>query len=181
MAGRYDDIPCLISTINRACYRVVLHKDPTWSGRVWRWAPRVLAFFWWENCEKKPVDSGKIHQNPLPVQIPNPFFGSWCFKRSHFYISLHRGSQASLSLWRSVMARSSSIVAPLLVLASVALAVPLAAHLDIARSDEILPPGAPPKWMDSSNTKPGFLWGCSGNSSYLALELFRAQMKWRFW
>jgi hypothetical protein len=40
---------------------------------------------------------------------------------------------------RSGMARSSSIVAPLLVLASVALAVPLAAHLGIPGSDEILP------------------------------------------
>ena len=138
MAGRYDDIPCLISTINRACYRVVLHKDPTLFGRVSRWAPLLWACFGGKMMIE-PVDSGKIHQNPLPVQIPNPFFGSWCFKRSHFYISLHRGSQVSLSLWRSVMARSSSIVAPLLVLASVALAVPLAAHLDIARSDEILP------------------------------------------
>ena len=143
MIGRYgwqiyDDIPCLISTINRACYRVLLHKDPTLFGYVWRWPPgseHVLG----GKMMIEPVDSGKIHQNPLPVQIPNPFFGPWWPKRSHFYIRLHRGSLASLSLWRSVMARSSSIVAPLLVLASVALAVPLAAHLGIPQSDEILP------------------------------------------
>ena len=100
--------------------------------------PPVMSIFGWENDDR----AGGFGKNPsksLHVQIPNPFCGSWCLKCSHFYISLHHGSQASLSLWRSVMARSSSIVAPLLVLASVALAVPLAAHLGLPRSDESFP------------------------------------------
>ena len=70
------------------------------SHLIWaclKMGPPVMAIFWWENCEKKPVNPGKIHQNPyLMFRYQNPFCGSWCLKRSHFYISLHHGSQASL-------------------------------------------------------------------------------------
>ena len=93
--------------------------------RVWPYGPDACVVRGWYSqwIWEASAKSRTVH-------ILNPFY-SWCFKRSHFYIRLHRGSQASLCLWRSVMARSSSIVAPLLVLASVVLAVPSAACLDI--------------------------------------------------
>ena len=137
---------------------------PTLFGRVWRWAPPGMAIFWWENDDK----AGGFGKNPsksFDVQIP--FCSSWCFKRSHFYISLHRGSQASLSLWRSVMARSSSIVAPLLVLASVALAVPLAAHLGIPDRMKSSPRAHLQKRIDPILSS----WHCNFSAMF-----FRAQM-----
>ena len=109
---------------------------PTLFGRVWRWAPPVMAIFWWEN-DDKASGFGTNPSKSFNVQIPNRFCGSWPSNAAIF-------ASASITdlkhrFWRSGMARSSSIVAPLLVLASVALAVPLAAHLGIPRSDEILP------------------------------------------
>jgi hypothetical protein len=138
---------------------------PTLFGRVWRWAPPGMAIFWCENDNK----AGGFGTNPsksFDVQIPNPFCSSWCFKRSHF---LHqpRGSQASLSFWRSVMARSSSIVAPLLVLASVALAVPLAAHLGIPDQMKSSPRAHLQKRIDPILSS----WHCNFSAMF-----FRAQM-----
>ena len=113
------------------------------SHLIWaclKMGPPVMAIFWWENYDK----AGEIGTNPsksLNVQIPNPFCVSWMLLMPQTQPLFASASITDLKhrFWRSGMARSSSIVAPLLVLASVALAVPLAAHLGIPGSDEILP------------------------------------------
>ena len=59
-------------------------------------APPVMAIFWWENSEKKPVNSGKIHQNPVMFRYQTHSAAPDASSAAIFYISLHHGSQASL-------------------------------------------------------------------------------------
>lgn len=80
---------------------------PTLFWRVWRWCPLLWAFFGWENdhtacgvgkkSEKHPSRLLLFRYQTILRLLMLPFCGSWCFKRSHFYISVHHGSQALLS------------------------------------------------------------------------------------
>ena len=141
---------------------------PTLFGCVWRWAPPVMAIFWWEKSEKKPVNSGKIHQNPVMFRYQTHSAAPDASSAAIFYISLHHGSQASLFAKRhgSFQFYRGSF-------AGAGFSCPgrtFGCTLGHPRIRWNSPPVAPPK-ENRSNTKLGFLGRRAGNSSYLALQL----------
>ena len=134
------------------------------SHLIWaclKMGPPVMSIFGWENDDR----AGGFGKNPskslFNVQIPNPFCGSWCLKRSHFYISLHHGSQASLFAKRhgSFQFYRGSF-------AGAGFSCPgrtFGCTLGHPRIRWNSPPIAPPKMNRSniSNIKLGFHQGCS--------------------
>ena len=133
------------------------------SHLIWaclKMGPPVMAIFWWENYDK----AGEFGKNPSKscnVQIPNPFCGSWCLKRSHF---LHQPPSRISSVAFCEAAWLVPVLSWLLCWCWLQLPWPyLWLHTWASRIRWNSPPIAPPKKNRSniSNIKLGFHQGCS--------------------
>ena len=137
--------------------------------------PHLLRQYFGGKILIKPVNSGKIHQNPVVFRYQTHSAAPDASNAAIFYISLHHGSQASLFAKRhgSFQFYRGSF-------AGAGFSCPgrtFGCTLGHPRIRWNSPLVAPPKKNRSnvSKIKPiklGFPQGCSGNSSWLALQLF---------